>query len=135
MFVIHPQLLDDCHLLGRLPECHLLLHRNACIPWFILVPETAAIELTDLPVPQRERVLDECRLMGDFLRNELGATKLNVAALGNVVSQLHLHVIGRHPADPCWPKPVWGNLPAGEPYPADHLQHLQNRLSTTLPLT
>lgn len=107
---LHPQLLADCHLLGRFDQCVVLLHRNAVLPWFILVPKTAYQDLLDLPAAQLATVMDECQSVGRFIKQELGLPKLNTAALGNVVPQLHIHVIGRRAGDACWPAPVWGNL-------------------------
>lgn len=115
-FTIHPQLLSDCHLLGRLPASHLLLHKNAALPWFILVPETALGNLLDLPHEQRDGVLADCKRVADYLTGSLGYPKVNIAWLGNLVPQLHIHVIGRNPTDPCWPKPVWGHLETVQNY-------------------
>jgi len=109
-FAIHPQLLTDCHLLGKINSAHLLLHRNASLPWFILVPDTDYQDLLDLPDDVREALLTDAKRVAEFIKTHFGLSKINVAALGNVVPQLHLHVIGRDPADTCWPKPVWGNL-------------------------
>lgn len=109
-FAIHPQLLADCHCLGRLPATHLLLHKNGSVRWFILVPETDLGNLLDLPIPQRDAVLADCKRVSDYLGGPLGCPKVNVAWIGNLVPQLHIHVIGRDPADPCWPRPVWGHL-------------------------
>ncbi len=109
-FTLHLQLLADCHRLGRLSASHLLLHRNAAVPWFILVPETDLGNLLDLPIPQRDAVLADCKRVSDYLTAVLGCTKVNVAWIGNLVPQLHVHVIGRSQTDPCWPKPVWGHL-------------------------
>ncbi len=71
-FSIHPQLLTDCHHLGRLPATYLLLHRNAAVPWFILVPKTALANLLDLPLAQREAVLADCKRVSDYLTGTLG---------------------------------------------------------------
>lgn len=109
-FSLHPQLLADCHPLGRLSATHLLLHRNAAVPWFILVPETDQANLLDLPADARAAVLDDCARVSDHLTSVLGYPKVNVAWIGNLVPQLHIHVIGRRPGDACWPKPVWGHL-------------------------
>lgn len=108
-FALHPQLLADCHVLGRLPATHLLLHRNAAVPWFILVPETDLANLLDLPTAHREAVLADCTRIADALRT-LDYPKINVAWIGNLVPQLHIHIIGRRPDDACWPRPVWGHL-------------------------
>jgi diadenosine tetraphosphate (Ap4A) HIT family hydrolase len=115
-FTLHPQLLADCHPLGRLAHTHLLLHRNAAVPWFILVPETTLGNLLDLPASQREGVLADAKRVSDYLTQTLGYPKINVAWLGNLVPQLHVHVIGRRPEDPCWPRPVWGHLELFQPY-------------------
>ena len=110
VFAIHPQLLADCHRLGRLEFCHVLLNRNATLPWFILVPETAVADLLDLPETQRAAALNDAAVIAQFIKRHLGYAKINFAAIGNVVPQLHLHIVGRKPGDPCWPAPVWGHL-------------------------
>lgn len=123
-FAIHPQLLADCHVLGRLPAAHLLLHRNAAVPWFILVPETDLPNLLDLSTPQRDAVLADCKRVSDCLRARFASTRVNVAWIGNLVPQLHVHVIGRRPEDPCWPKPVWGHLEQTASYSDDDLAQI-----------
>ncbi|HSQ07568.1 MAG TPA: HIT family protein [Chromatiaceae bacterium] len=117
-FVIHPRLLTDCHRLGRIGTCHLLLHSNAALPWFILVPETEVADLLDLSPGAREAALDACTLVARYIKTEFGVPKVNFAAIGNLVPQLHLHLVGRTPGDPCWPAPVWGNLDPGTEYSA-----------------
>ena len=119
---IHRQLLADCHYLGSLPACELLLHRNAALPWFILVPDTQITDLLDLPEPHLEVVMADCAAVSAFIKQFLGFDKVNFAGLGNVVPQMHLHIIGRCDGDSCWPQPVWGNLPDGGRY--EHLQLL-----------
>ena len=109
-FELHPQLAGDCHLIGDLGCARVLLHKNALIPWFILVPRGDYRDLDDMPVQQRNRLMAESDRFADLLREEFNATKINIGALGNMVPQLHLHVIGRREDDPCWPNPVWGNL-------------------------
>jgi diadenosine tetraphosphate (Ap4A) HIT family hydrolase len=127
-FELHPQLAADCHRLGRYELCHLLLHRNATLPWFILVPETDLPDLLDLPPRARRRAVDEAALVSDFVKGELGWPKINFAAIGNVVPQLHLHVIGRRPGDACWPGPVWGRLEGGPGYRPGEVASLTGRL-------
>jgi diadenosine tetraphosphate (Ap4A) HIT family hydrolase len=125
-FELHPQLLADCHPVGRLALSHVLLQRNAALPWLILVPEVVADvrELYELD-PAERRVLDaEIDVLARYLKRSLGAQKINVAAIGNIVPQLHIHVVGRHPADPCWPGVVWGNLPAGPAWSADQVKQI-----------
>ena len=125
---IHSQLLADCHHLGRFPASDVLLHRNAAIPWFILVPDTRLEDVLDLPDEHRRAVLAECVAVSAFIKQVLGFDKVNFAGLGNVVPQMHLHIIGRHQGDPCWPQPVWGNLPEGETYALDKLREWQKGL-------
>ncbi|MFZ1537424.1 MAG: HIT domain-containing protein [Chromatiaceae bacterium] len=115
-FALHPQLLADCHRLGQLSQSHLLLHRNALVPWFILVPETELTNLLDLPIPQRDGVLTDCKRVSDYLTEKLAYPKINVAWIGNLVPQLHVHVIGRRHDDPCWSNPVWGHLTQSRAY-------------------
>ena len=95
---------------------HLLLHRNAAVPWFILVPETTAENLLDLPATQRDAVLADCARIAGLLRGTFACPKVNVAWIGNLVPQLHIHVIGRRPGDPCWPDPIWGHLRESRAY-------------------
>src|SRR5690349_7500573 len=83
-FVIHPQLIADSHYLGKLRMCHLLLHRNAILPWFILVPETAIPDLLDLSDDVRRAAMDEAATVARFIKTRLGYTKINFAAIGNV---------------------------------------------------
>ena len=113
---IHDQLLADCHYLGQLRSAGLLLNRNAALPWFILVPDTRLDDVLDLPQEHRDAVLSDCAAVSAFIKQVLGFGKVNFAGLGNVVPQMHLHIIGRHSGDPCWPQPVWGNLAQGDDY-------------------
>ena len=131
---IHPQLLTDCHHLGKLSACELLLNRNAALPWFILVPDTELNDILDLPSEHREAVVAECAAVSEFIKQVLGYPKVNFAGLGNVVPQMHLHVIGRSTVDPCWPQPVWGNLEGDESYSPEQLLEWQLALKRMLNL-
>jgi diadenosine tetraphosphate (Ap4A) HIT family hydrolase len=131
---IPQQLLTDCHVLGSLPASTLLLNRNAALPWFILVPQTPLCDVLDLPPQQRDAVLAECAAVSAFIKQVLGFDKVNFAGLGNVVPAMHLHIIGRHPNDACWPQPVWGNLPGGEAYSMERLREWQAGLVTQMGL-
>lgn len=131
---IPKQLLADCHHLGRLATAELLLHRNASVPWFILVPDTLLSDVLDLPDDHRDAVLADCAGVSRFIKQALGFDKVNFAGLGNVVPQMHLHVIGRRPDDGCWPQPVWGNLPEGEAYDSAQLREVQQSLASMLGL-
>ncbi len=125
---IHPQLIADCHYMGALSACDVLLNRNAAVPWFILVPDSQLADVLDLPQTQGSAVMSECAAISAFIKGELGYTKVNFAGLGNVVPQMHLHIIGRSTADACWPLPVWGALPEGEVYQPEVLQQWQELL-------
>ncbi len=131
---IHSQLQADCHQLGQLPGSTFLLHRNARLPWFILVPKTDAIDLLDLPEQQLREVMQQCQQLSSFLKVRLGHPKVNFGALGNLVPQLHLHIIGRAPGDDCWPQPVWGNLEEGPAYSSDTLADWTMQLTELLGL-
>ena len=129
-FEIHPQLLHDCHRLGQLRLCHVLLHKNAAVPWLILVPETALVgDLLDLPEHVRNLAMEEAAIAARFIKNEFAVSKINFAAIGNVVPQLHLHVVGRRANDPCWPAPVWGNLAEADGYSNERIATLTARLT------
>jgi diadenosine tetraphosphate (Ap4A) HIT family hydrolase len=127
-YPLHPQLLADCHRLGCLSATHLLLHRNAAVPWFILVSETDLANLLDLPAEQREAVLADCKRMSDYLGETLSDPKVNVAWIGHLVPALHVHVIGRRPGDPCWPKPVWDHLETVRAYSAHEIRTIRDTL-------
>jgi len=131
---IPEQLLADCHHLGRLPTSEVLLHRNAALPWFILVPQTQLQDVLDLPDEYRQAVLADCAAVSAFIKQLPGYAKVNFAGLGNVVPAMHLHIIGRHPQDPCWPQPVWGNLPAGDSYSSQQLLEWQAALARMIGL-
>lgn len=132
--MIHPQLLEDCHTLGTMPAGPLLLHRNAVVPWFILVPDTDRQDLLDLDPDSLATVIADCRSVSGFLKEYLGFPKVNFAGLGNVVPQMHLHIIGRRDGDPCWPQPVWGNLATEAAYDDATLSDWQRQLRARIGL-
>lgn len=108
-FSIHPVLLADSHEVDELPFCSLRLMDDSRWPWLILVPHVAgARELIDLDASDQQTLLAEVVSVGRALETIVHPDKLNVASLGNVVSQLHVHVIARFTNDAAWPRPVWG---------------------------
>jgi len=108
-FVLDARLAADTHLIGDLPLSQLRLFDDARFPWFVLVPRIAgARELIDLDESDQRTLLAEVSRLGRVLESDLRPDKLNVAALGNVVPQLHVHVIARFTNDVAWPHPVWG---------------------------
>jgi len=129
-FEIHPQLLHDCHRLGRFRLCHVLLHKNGAVPWLILVPETPLPgDLLDLPESERNMAMEEAAIVARFIQTEFAISKINFAVIGNVVPQLHLHVVGRRAHDPCWPVPIWGNLLEAKAYSARRIAALTAALA------
>ena len=130
MAKIHAQLAADCKVLGRFHLCHLLLMNDCNYPWFILVPDRDNIrEIYQLEAADRKQLLDESCLLSEFLMSAFNGDKLNVAALGNQVPQLHLHHVVRYALDPAWPAPVWGKHPT-VPYSADALDEIKSKLET-----
>ena len=132
-YELHPQLATDTHPLATLELCELRLMDDANYPWLVLVPRVAeARELVDLDAAQRHRLTDEIDLAARLLRDAFRPHKLNVAALGNMVPQLHVHVIAREENDPAWPAPVWGRV-AARPYPPEMLVERVRLLRGLLP--
>ena len=120
-YELHPQLAADTHPLAALALCDLRLMDDANYPWLVLVPRLpAARELIDLEPAQRRELSDEIDLASRLLRDVFRPFKLNVAALGNLVPQLHVHVIARFQEDIAWPRPVWGTA-AAKPYTEEAL--------------
>ena len=130
---LHPQLRADCTVLGRFALCHVLLMNDANYPWFILVPDQDDVtEIYELSEIQQQQLVAESSLLARSLAIAFSAHKLNIAALGNVVSQLHVHHIVRYRHDPAWPKPVWGVQPA-KPYNDTERAVTITRLRAVLP--
>jgi diadenosine tetraphosphate (Ap4A) HIT family hydrolase len=127
-FKLHQRLAADCHVLGKFELCWLLLHRNAVLTWFILVPETDCEDLFGLPELQLAQAVEEGGRVATFAKEELGAAKLNYGAIGNLVPQMHLHVVIRYPGDLCWPAPVWGNLTEMADYSDGQLEEMTSAL-------
>jgi len=110
---LHTQLAKDCTVVGDLPLSKLLLMNDANYPWFVLVPMRAGKrEWYELGAGDQQQLLQEANGLAKFLREKTGAKKMNIGALGNMVPQLHVHVIARFEQDAAWPAPVWGKFPA-----------------------
>ncbi|WP_455221959.1 HIT domain-containing protein [Kaarinaea lacus] len=107
-FVLHHKLSSDTIKLADLDLSVLLLMNNALVPWFILVPKSNVTELYELSYEQQLILWSEVNLLSRFLKEELHVDKINIAAIGNIVPQFHMHVIGRYKDDFAWPKTVWG---------------------------
>jgi diadenosine tetraphosphate (Ap4A) HIT family hydrolase len=113
VFKLDPQLERDTIALASLSLCELLLMNDANYPWIILVPRRIGLrELVELSDTDQQQYLLESNAVAKLLQSQFDAYKLNIAALGNMVEQLHIHHIARFKEDVAWPKPVWGALPA-----------------------
>lgn len=132
MFELHPRLRQDCHELGRFPLSRLLLMNDSRFPWFILVPEREDVrEIFQLDEADQSQLLHESCHLSARLSEVFQPDKLNIAAIGNLVPQLHVHHIARYQTDPLWPAPVWGSGPA-VPYASAELDELRARLCPLL---
>jgi len=130
-FSLHPRLEADTVFLADWGLSRVLLMNDTRYPWLVLVPRRAdLVELHDLSHAERMVLMEEIARAGKGLKTLIGATKINVGALGNLVPQLHVHVVARHPGDEAWPGPVWGKGEA-KPYATSDLER---RLAQVLSL-
>ena len=127
MFELDTRLQSDCFELFEREAIHYLLHRNAAVTWFILVPRTTVIEFHRLPAELKQRLQRQIDRVAGFIEDYTEVDKVNIATIGNVVSQLHVHIIGRRRDDPYWPDVVWGK-PAQGTYQAAAVEQIRSRL-------
>ena len=112
MFELHPRLSEDCFHVGDFSLSRLLMMNDSNYPWFILVPRVPNIsEIYQLSSEDQAQLAVESSVLSETLASMFDADKMNIAALGNVVSQLHIHHIVRYENDAVWPDPVWGKIP------------------------
>lgn len=112
-FQLHTRLQQDCVVVGRFELCRLLMMNDSQYPWFILVPQKAGIiELYQLAQSDRQLLIEESSYLSENLAVLFQADKMNVAAIGNLVPQLHIHHVVRYQIDKAWPAPVWGKFNA-----------------------
>lgn len=131
-FQIHPQLIADSHDLCCWQQCHIRLHNNATLPWVIIIPESTATEFHDLPVLMQNTVTAISKQVSHLFQSTYAVEKINFAAIGNVVSQLHVHVIGRHPKDPFWPGVVWGQTLPKASHSTREVERIKTKLQQAL---
>ncbi|MGD2062613.1 MAG: HIT domain-containing protein [Nitrospirota bacterium] len=130
-FHLDPQLARDCFVLGELGSSLLLLLDNALVPWFIVVPRVVESEVYQLEREHQQALLEQVNALSRLLKDRLGVHKVNVAAIGNVVQQLHVHVVGRREGDFCWPGVVWG-APGRESYATAEVERIRGLVAAAL---
>jgi diadenosine tetraphosphate (Ap4A) HIT family hydrolase len=127
-FELHPRLDADTIALAELPLCSVRLMNDTRFPWLILVPRrTGVCEIAELDPWDRQALMEEIARASDALRQVVDTDRINVAALGNVVPQLHVHVVARREDDDAWPGPVWGSG-AAQPYAPQAATDMAQRL-------
>jgi diadenosine tetraphosphate (Ap4A) HIT family hydrolase len=128
MFTLHPRLEADCIVMGDFPLSRLLLMNDSRYPWFILVPRRVDIhEIYQLNEKEQQQLQRESVALGQCIMDAFGGDKLNVAALGNLVPQLHIHHIVRYLDDAAWPNPVWG-VGISLPYSEEQVAGIRERI-------
>ena len=131
-FQLHERLQQDCILIGRFSLCQLLMMNDSQFPWFILVPERADIkEIYQLSVADRQLLSVESCFLAENMADLFKAHKMNMAAIGNMVPQLHIHHIVRYQIDKAWPAPVWGKF-AALPYTELQIIELTDKVRAQL---
>lgn len=109
IFTLHERLQQDTYTVGNFRLCQLLLMNDSTYPWFILVPRRPGIrEIFEMSEADQRQFLKESSHLAEVLSKVFEADKINIAALGNMVPQLHIHHVARYQSDPAWPNPVWG---------------------------
>ncbi|MCG8066650.1 MAG: HIT family protein [Candidatus Thiodiazotropha taylori] len=133
-FSLDPRLAADCYLLAEMELSQLLLMNNALLPWYILVPRVDCDELHQLAPEQQKRLFEEINQISQFIKTDQSIEKLNTAAIGNIVRQMHIHILGRNSSDPWWPGTVWGTTQR-RAYKQTELDEIKRKLSMQLPKT
>ena len=132
MAELHPQLNKDCLIIGHFPLCRLLLMQDANYPWLILVPDRDNVsELYQLSAADQQQFIKESSVIARLLQDQFKADKINIAALGNIVPQLHIHHVARYKTDIAWPAPIWGKVPV-KLYTQEQLDEVIKKLKTSL---
>ncbi|MBK8174514.1 MAG: HIT domain-containing protein [Rhodospirillales bacterium] len=131
-FELDPRLAADTLPVGSLPLCQLRLMNDATFPWLILVPQRAGVsEIFELDNADQQALIGEIARVSRVVSEAFRADKLNVAALGNIVPQLHVHIVARFRGDPVWPAPIWGKAPP-RPYAAAAAEDMVRRIGKRL---
>jgi diadenosine tetraphosphate (Ap4A) HIT family hydrolase len=123
---------NDTFVIGKFALCHLLLMNDCNYPWFVLVPDRINItEIHQLSVADQNELMAESSRLASSIEKLFDADKINIAALGNLVPQLHVHHIVRYKTDAAWPAPVWGKL-AAKPYTRDQQKKIADKVSQAI---
>ena len=117
---LNSRLADDCVLMGESELSLLLLLNNSLVPWFIVVPKTEEVEFHCLDETLQLGLLKQINALAAYVNEHFCCEKMNIATIGNVVQQMHIHVVGRHSKDFCWPNVVWGASDC-KPYTAEQI--------------
>ncbi|MFT6925336.1 MAG: diadenosine tetraphosphate (Ap4A) HIT family hydrolase [Psychromonas sp.] len=117
----------DCYRLAESDDCLWLLLNNRYFLWMVIVPNTTQTELYRLTGQEQQKLTQQSNLISEFISQNFACDKLNVASIGNIVAQMHLHIIARTTVDPCWPGVVWGTEHKA-PYPIDEVLNIQSKL-------
>ena len=132
-FTLHPRLEADSHHVCHLGLCEVRLINDRRWPWLLLIPARAGLaEMGDLSRQDSHKLIDEIRLASRIMRQRFDPERINVASLGNMVPQLHIHIIARRQDDPAWPGPVWGHGDGPQPYASHELDKLISDLARRL---
>src|SRR3990167_5362006 len=130
MFQLDSRLEKSSFKIADLSLSEIRLKDNAYFPWVILVPRvlSSITEIFQLPIEEQKILMDEITTLSSCIHSHFKPTKINIGALGNIVSQLHIHVVGRFKHDPCWPQSVWQENAPEKSYPTDTRDQLVHQL-------
>jgi len=132
MFELYPVLENDSVLIGRFGLCQIRLINDSNYPWVLLVPEREGItEIHQLSIEDRSLLAEESAFLSAILADLFEADKMNIATIGNMVPQLHVHHIVRYKTDPAWPAPIWGKLPM-KSYSDEALEATADKIAAAL---
>lgn len=135
-FTLHPQIEADSTFITDLKLCQVRLHNNAAFPWVMLIPRVNVIEIVDLSETAQQNLMKEICQASTVMRQLFKPTKLNIASIGNAVSQIHVHVVARYDTDKAWPRTVW-YCGVEEEYAADeksrHIHLIKTAFNTICP--
>lgn len=126
-FKLDEKLAQGCHMLGKLQTSHILLMNNSLVPWIVIVPEVNEAEFFQIEEAMQQTILKQINQLSEFISEQYNTDKLNVATIGNIVKQMHIHIVGRHKDDYCWPGVVWG-ASTKEAYGLDEVEKIKKAL-------